>query len=547
MESKKIKIFPRPASGLTKSIGLIGAIVFGIHCISLSSSGFIPFSFVSSVWPGANIVWLLVIAMVTSIIHGTTFAGIGIAMPRSGADYVLASRVLNPTIAFIASWTLVIFSGVVVGGLIAFIPKSAFPALFQPMSIIFKNSSYSNIADYASSANGTFIIGSICIVITFISVCLPNKTIQRLLTIGLTLGLIAWVGILMVLYFTHDPNSFKEGWNNFMGNSSSYGTYDKRIELAHAAGMKISGDWQTMTFAGLIMGFWIFYGYYIPTFFAGEIKDNKRSNTLIVGSLSSILITGFIFILAIVLLQKFVSPEWIASEGFIFNNGTDVEKTAGQPITGYPWITFYAAILYPKFWFVLGIALCWIFTLINLAQTYFYYGSRIIFSWAFDRVMPEKLTTIYRKTGSPIYCMMVIAILAFIGLWDASYNQGVLGTQLSFAFFAVVTQLVSVIAIIIFPFKMKEQFRLCPHWMQRKILGIPFISLIGSVTLCYLLWMIFASFYFPAVGVTKPIQTLITLGIISFIGFIVFRSARIRLLKNEGIDIDLIYSNNPPE
>ncbi len=25
--------------------------------------------------------------------------------------------------------------------------------------------------------------------------------------------------------------------------------------------------------AGLIMGFWIFYGYYIPTFFAGEVNS----------------------------------------------------------------------------------------------------------------------------------------------------------------------------------------------------------------------------------------------------------------------------------
>jgi len=27
-----------------------------------------------------------------------------------------------------------------------------------------------------------------------------------------------------------------------------------------------------LTLAGLIMGFWVFYGYYIPTFFAGEVK-----------------------------------------------------------------------------------------------------------------------------------------------------------------------------------------------------------------------------------------------------------------------------------
>lgn len=555
MQNRDIKVFPRPASGLVKSIGLMGAIVFGVHCISLSSSGFIPFSFVSSAWPGANIIWLLVIAMITSMIHGVTFAGIGIAMPRSGADYVLTSRVLSPKLAFVASWTLVIFSGVVVGGLIAFIPKSAIPALFQPMSILFNEPLFGRVATYSTSSHGSFIIGLGCILLTFYTVCLPNKRILSLLKFGLYLGLTAWISILLVLSLTSDTNAFKEGWNHFIGSTSNYGSYEKRIELAKAAGMNTSTSPEIMTLAGLIMGFWIFYGYYIPTFFAGEVKDGKsdrRSNTLVWGSLLSILITGIIFIIAVWLLERFVSPEWIAAEGYIFNNPDKVESVAGETVTAYPWITFYAGILFPKLWFMLGIAFCWIFTLINLAQTYFYYSSRIIFSWAFDRIVPEGFTKIYRRTKVPIYCMIAIALLSIIGLYDASFNEGILGTQLSFAFFAVVTQIVSVIAIIVFPYRMKEQFRLCPLWMQRKKIfwiipiGMPFISFIGFITLLYLLWMIFASFYFPAVGIKNPIETLTYLGIISLMGLSIFY-VRSNILKRKGIDIALIYKNNPPE
>ncbi len=56
------------------------------------------------------------------------------------------------------------------------------------------------------------------------------------------------------------------------------GSYAARIQLAKDNGMVTNPNVAMMTLAGLIMGFWIFYGYYIPTFFAGEVK--QADNTL---------------------------------------------------------------------------------------------------------------------------------------------------------------------------------------------------------------------------------------------------------------------------
>ncbi len=544
-DNVNIDLFPRPASGLVKAIGVWGAFVFGVHCISLSSSGFIPFSWVASVWPGANIIGLLLIAMITSSIHGYTFAAIGTAMPRSGADYVLASRVLSPTLAFMGSWTLVIFSGIVAGGLIAWIPKSAIPALLQPMSIIFMNSSFAKWAEYASSPNGSLWIGSICVLITFLLMLFPNRIILKTLSVGLVLGVLAWIIILVTLAMHSEPDSFRNAWNHFMGSTGPYGSFELRQELAKKAGLTFSTSTTTMTLAGLIMGFWIFYGYYIPTFFAGEVRRAESTNSLVKASLSSIVITGAIFIFAVYLLQRLVSQEWIASEGFIFNNPDAVTKVAGQPVMGLPWITFYAAILNPNWFFVGFIAVAWVYTLINLAQTYFFYASRIIFAWAFDRVVPEFLTYVHPKTNSPINCLLIIAILAEVGVIDASQG-GPLGTQLTFAFFAVVTQIVSVLAITVFPFKAPEQFRLCPNFVTKKVFGVPRITILGVVTLIYLIWMVIASFLYPAVGVANPSKTLQLLAIFAFSGFIVFQIARFYHKKISGLDLNSIYKTKPP-
>ena len=534
-------MFKRKTSGLVKSIGIWGAIAFGVHCISLSSSGLIPFSWVASVWPGASIIGLLLIAMITAVIHGYTFSFIGVAMPRSGADYVLASRVLNPVLAFVASWVLVIFSGIVIGGLIAWIPQSVIPALFKPIAIIFDSEMADSLVTYSVSSQGSMVIGFMVLLITVLLMMLPKRMVVNIMKLGMLLGIIAWIIILFVLG-TADIGSFEVAWNEYMSTSSEFGSFESRIDLAENGGMLLDPNKWKMTLAGLIMGFWIFYGYYIPTFFSGEVKSNN-GRTLIRASIFSILITGFIFIAAVYLLQRHVSLEWIAAEGFINNNG--LIDSNGEKVLSLPWITFYAAILKPNIFLVLFVAFAWIFTLINLFQSYFFYASRIIFAWSFDRILPKKFTTVSSKSNSPIYCIFIIALLAFIGLIDASYG-GPLNTQMTFAFFAVITQLVAVVAIILFPYKMKEQFELCPPFVTKRIFGVPRVSILGVITLIYLLWMIIASFLFPAVGIENPANTLTILILIIIIGLLVFYLRENYLKKKEKFRLRDIYKYRPP-
>jgi amino acid transporter len=539
-------VFLRDSSGLVKSIGKWGAILFGVHCISLSSSGFIPFSWVASNWPGADIAGLLIVSMGVSLIHGYTFAAIGASIPRSGADYILASRFLNPIVAFVGSWTLVIFSGVVVGGLLAFIPKSAIPALLQPMAIIFKNPSYSAIAIYASTPGGTVIIGTGALLITFALMLLPTRIILKTLSIGLILGVIAWLIIYFSLWSGSGPDAFKNAWNTFVGPTSSFGSYDARLSLAQRAGMTTQHGPYIMTLAGLIMGFWIFYGYYIPTFFAGEVRKANSGWTLVTASWASIIIAGSIFIIGALLLERLVPQQWIAAEGYIANNPEAVTAAAGKPVPGFPWITFYAAILKPNIYLVGFVAFAWIFTLINLAQTYFFYASRIIFAWSFDRIIPKRFAHVSAKTNSPVYSILAIAVLAEIGLIDAAYS-GPLNTQLTFAFFAVITQIVSVIAIIIFPFKARREFNVLPGFVRYKIAHkIPVITVVSSVTLIYLVWMIVASFLYPAVGIASPSRTLSLLFILIVSGLVVFLCAKWYRNKYDKIDISKIYQRVPP-
>jgi amino acid transporter len=505
--------------------------VFGVHCISLSSSGLIPFSWVAGVWPGSSIIGVLTVAMFFCLFHAYTYAVIGATMPRSAADYTLASRTLSAPLAFAASWTLVIFSAMVAGSLIAWIPKTALPVLFRTMGIVLSNQGMVTFATWSSTPTGIIIIGTICTIITFFLMILPTKTILRILEVGFFLGLLAWL-IIYIQLASGTPAKFQAAWDHFMGA----GSYAARIQLAKDNGMVTNPNVAMMTLAGLIMGFWIFYGYYIPTFFAGEVKEADK--TLLVGSWMSLLSTWAIFVVAAILLQRLVPLEWIAAESYLSNAGV----TSANPM---PWITFYAAILKPNFILLWIVAIAWVYTLINLAQTYFFYVSRIIFAWSFDRIIPESACYIHPKLHSPIIAITFVTLIAEVGVIDAA-KGGVMGAQLNFVFFAVFTQLIPVLAMTLFPFLKPDLFENASAFVRRKIGKVPLITIVGSITLIYLLWMIIASFLFPAVGGRIGSGTLITLASFFISGIAVFYGARAYRWKKESIDINWTFKSIPP-
>ncbi len=75
---------------------------------------------------------------------------------------------------------------------------------------------------------------------------------------------------------------------------------------------------------------------------------------------------------------------------------------------------------------------------------------------------------------------------------------------------------------------------------------MPVITIIGGITLAYLLWMIIASFLFPAVGGRIGPGTLLTLFGLFLSGIVVFFVARWYRLRKEGIDIFWTYQSVPP-
>jgi amino acid transporter len=520
----------RKTSGLIRTIGVFGAIVFGVHCISLSSSGILTFYSVPGLWPGANILVVLVLAAILCAMHAYTFSQIGAAAPRAGADYTLASRTLSPWLAFPASFALVLFSGLVAGSLIAWIPTVALPALLTASGILYNAEWATNLAEFSRSQAGILVFGTAGVLITLVSLFYPTRTVVRVMGIGFILGLAAWA-VILFSFATGSESSFAAGWNQYVPAMP----FDQVIPRAEDAGMVLDKSFGNTAIAGLIMGFWIFYGYYIPTFFAGEVKEAPR--TLLWGAWGALGVTLIIFALGILLFTQYVPQDWMAAQGFLFISGDGDAN---------PFVTFYASVLQPNVVFFLIMAIGFIYTLINLAQTYFFYASRIMFAWAFDRIVPEWVAEVHPETGSPRNAVIVIAVLAELGVIASAFYSA-LFVQLNFVFYAAITMIVPITAAIVYPYVRRHLWEQGAGHVKAMIFGVPTMTVVGIGTLAFILLLVASPFIWPAVGFGEQQGTaLLIFAAIVVVGLAIFAYARSYRRREEGIDIMATFAEVPP-
>ncbi|HKM74954.1 MAG TPA: amino acid permease, partial [Candidatus Bathyarchaeia archaeon] len=202
-----------------------------------------------------------------------------------------------------------------------------------------------------------------------------------------------------------------------------------------------------------------------------------------------------------------------------------------------------AAVAMPNMALAVVVFIGFLLSLIGLAVTYFYYVSRNLFAWSFDRLAPSKLAEV-RSNGAPWVSVLLIAVLAEIGLALSIYTT--IFVQLNFTLFAVLTMLIPVICAIILPWKNKQAYEQAPSLVNKKVGGIPIISFFGCITLGYLFWMIYASYAYPAVGgyVTSAVVEFFLSVVVA--GVIIFFAAKYVRAK-QGIDLRYVYNRIPPE
>jgi amino acid transporter len=434
MESEKT-VFARKTSGLVKDLGAFES--FSINLISLGPGpAFGLFLIILLFVTGANLMQATLLAALIAIPIIVTYTLIGIEMPRSGGEYVYASRQLHPYFGVLSAFgrllNVVIYAAVL-------------PYWFSTLSVgpgLAVWGAFTNNANLLKWGNSiSLFIGNplyitiIGILATLVAMALwivmkPKLAFQvfsALLILEL-FGILVSVGLLLAMGHT--------GFVNAVNSYTSDATYYQTVSAYGAStyGAYGSSFTNTLLFVPLLFAFYYMFAT-APSYIAGEFKRSSRSIAAGMG-VSFLLSVAFAVLIvwtfetvvgmnflngSVALTDWFLpGPALPASASLPFAMGlTSAPAFAAHGNSVWLGIIFLSSASWYFLWLVLG----------------FYIFSRFMLSMSLDRLVPRWLGNVTRSTHQPWVGILVIGIAGIILLPILAYNYLTLYSPMIFLLF----------------------------------------------------------------------------------------------------------------
>lgn len=177
-------------------------------------------------------------------------------------------------------------------------------------------------------------------------------------------------------------------------------------------------------------------------------------------------------------------------------------------------------------------------------------ASRILFAWSFDRLIPAQFASVSDRTRTPAFSLAVVGILTIIVAAIDAYYSSVLGGFLATTVIVAIAFLPNGVSAALLPFRRKEVYNLAPSIVTRKIGGFPLLTLTGLVHAIGFLALIVLVFANPTASGTSNGQlgggplAIIAIG---FVASVLFYPIAKKLRGRQGINLDLIFAEIPPE
>jgi amino acid transporter len=172
-------------------------------------------------------------------------------------------------------------------------------------------------------------------------------------------------------------------------------------------------------------------------------------------------------------------------------------------------------------------------------------ASRLIFSLAFDRVIPAGFSDISERFHTPVKANIISAIGAIVFLVATAYNF--LGTYVNSIVAWTSVYLIVMLTATLFPFIKKASFESFPPPANKRIAGVPAMSIAGFFGTIAILVVFYELFASPVVGVSSgSIVSSFIVVLVYLFGFALYYGAKM-YNKKQGIDLGFVFREIPPE
>jgi amino acid transporter len=523
-------LFARQSSGLVREISTLSAVALNLSFISIVY-GIIGATQVPLAFPGASIALSAVVCTVFCVPPYIMYSFFSRAMPRSGGDYVFASRALHPwaglatsvngTLWYIFAITYAAFSTI----------QFALSATLASVGTISGNHGLVTASADVLKHGWTFGLGLLVTALILATVCVRLPLTLRI-TRYLFYVVAAGTGVAAIVLLISSRSDFVSAV------ASAGGNYHHIITAAVKSGYTPQG----FNFGQSVLSSSVpFYalGFGIATaYVGGEIRGGKDVATR--GKLYALAIGGVAITIVFALSSSVIGKSFLGG-------ATQLSSSASPqyPFSAPSNLFFWISLLSKSTVVAVILGITFLASAIAVAIPAFLIATRALFAWSFDRFIPDSISEVNARTRAPLRANLICAgiaviFLAVIVFGPTSLVAGVAGTEILGLCLSFIVVSVGAIA---FPYRRKAIYEGSP--IERSIGGIPLISLVGVVSLAVYVFFAYSIASTTALGATTStgkgaLILFVVLGVIAYP--IVYL-----LNKRRGVDISLASRELPPE
>jgi amino acid transporter len=541
-------LYVRQSSGLVREASVIDAIIFNaVFSAPVGATLAFGIFYALGSFPGADMVVALLIAFAVNIPVCIMMSMMASAMPRTGGDYVWISRILHPAVAVFSNFSAAISA--LIGA--AFWARSfAVLALGPALAVLGAVTQNSGLINAGNAVGGsdttgqlwTFGLGLLLIIILAFAMSSGTKAAFRVQNICWTIASVGtFLAFLALLIgsnstFIANFNAFAQPYTHSANSFQALQDAAAKIGFVFTGGHPFSS---TLPVVAVIMTFmmWNWWSVYI----AGELRSAGKLRRQVSIMIGALVWDTLFMIIGVLLLYHSASERFIASINAL-------SGTPGYTLPVAPYFNLMASIVANNGFFALLIAISFLFWNLPAMFPNTFMPVRTIFAWSFDRILPSKLSEVSERTHAPIPAIIVASVIVTAILaWSVLSSS--FATLLSMGVLAGVVTILSVsVAAIAFPFRRPDLFKSSPA--NVRIAGVPLLPIVAVLSILVIGGLAYLVLSYQQLGIATqqlgPLPGFIFMGALIVIGLLIFYIARY-VRARQGINLDLIYSELPPE
>jgi basic amino acid/polyamine antiporter, APA family len=530
-------LFLRRSSGLVREFG--GRDVFVFNTIGYALGlvlAVVPLLMAGAV-PEANVLLTVLFGTVLTVFNALTYGYLSAAMPRSGGEYVYLGRVVHPAAGFTANWGFTWSQLLGLGLYASFTVNFGIAVAFLTLGNVLDSTGLVTAGEDVSGDWWTFLLGTAMILAVLAVLAAGPRVVRRVLNWMFVPAIIGSFVTLIVL-LTTSKAEFVSRFNAFMADRADGQTYQGILDSAGQAGYVHEASTIGALLLAIPIGYYIYIGFTYSTYIGGEVKEPARTQPRMI--LATLLFAAVMYMLCLWRFYDIVGRDFINSVVFL-NGNTD--GGSGLPVD--PVLNLFTGIMTGST--ILNVIMALSFFLWNFMLLFVIamVCTRNLFAWSVDRVLPDAVTKVDRRFHTPWVATLIIVAAAEILLALYVFTTIFENVSNYIVLFSIAFWMASFAAILL-PYRRPQIFATAPPYVQRRIGGVPVITLLGVGNLVLFSMVLYSAFKLPAFsGPTGTGAVLFVIGIY-LAGVVIYFGAK-AIQNRRGIDLDLLYREIPPE